>query len=209
MAFSRKTVCAALAAALLGCLAGRAGAYPVQYKEQYYRLYHLHHIQYPDDTMENIYWLEQAIKAPFANALWANALITNETEFEKYQYLFMTHLNLKLVEQYAYLGGKYNKRNAYFYNAPWAAENLDSLETAESCFKTGLYYWQEARAWAEKAAEGRFRFINLERAQFWEDEVYRMGTGALDYGKTLGRELALLQAVREKFEAMRAAQQQE
>jgi len=35
--------------------------YYVTYKEQYYRLYHLHHIQYPDDTMENIYWLEKAL----------------------------------------------------------------------------------------------------------------------------------------------------
>ena len=37
-------------------------AYLVQYKEQFYRLFHLHYIQYPDDTMENIYWLEQAVK---------------------------------------------------------------------------------------------------------------------------------------------------
>ena len=74
-------------------------AYYVTYKEQYYRLYHLHYIQYPDDTMENIYWLEKALKADFCNPLYALALIENETQYEKYRYLFNMHLNLKMIEQ--------------------------------------------------------------------------------------------------------------
>lgn len=138
-------------------------AYFVQYKEQYYRLYHIHYIQYPDDTMENIYWLEKALKADFANPLYALALIENEKEWEKYRYLFMMHVNLKLIEQYLYLGNKWNKRNAYFYNAPWKEQNLESLETAETCYRTALYYWQEANEWAAKARDRRFRFMNLEK----------------------------------------------
>jgi hypothetical protein len=178
------------------------GAYLVQYKEQYYRLFHLHYIQYPDDTMENIYWLEKALRADFANPLYAVALIENEGEWEKYRYLFMMHLNLKLIEQYLFLGNKWNKRNAYFYNAPWKAQNLESLETAETCFRTALYYWRDARDWAAKARENRFRFVNLPRVQFWEDEALRIEEASLDYEKTIHRELALLQGVRKKFEAM-------
>jgi hypothetical protein len=177
-------------------------AYFVTYKEQYYRLFHLHYIQYPDDSMENIYWLEQALKADFANPLYAIALIENETQWEKYRYLFNMHINIKLIEQYLFLGNKWNKRNAYFYNAPWKEQNLESLETAETCFRTALYYWKAAVEWAEKAREKRFRFINLQKVQFWEDEVYRMETGDLDYEKTINRELALLQKAREKFQAM-------
>jgi hypothetical protein len=177
-------------------------AYIVTYKEQFYRLFHLHYIQYPDDTMENIYWLEKAAKADFANPLYAMALIENETQWEKYRYLFMMHVNLKLIEQYLYLGNKWNKRNAYFYNAPWKEQNLKSLETAEACFRTALYYWKDARDWAEKAQEKRFRFINLKNVQFWEDEALRIETKALDYEKIIGRELGLLQKVRETFEAM-------
>ncbi|MFP3041696.1 hypothetical protein LQZ19_07715 [Treponema primitia] len=177
-------------------------AYYVQYKEQFYRLYHLHYIQNPDDTMENIYWLEQAIKADFANPLFAMALIENETQWEKYRYLFMMHAHLKLIEQYLYLGNKWNKRNAYFYNAPWKEQNLESLETAETCYRTALYYWQAARDWAEKAQDRRFRFINLPRVQFWEDEAGRVEDGRLDYEKIITRELSLLQQVREKFQAM-------
>jgi hypothetical protein len=177
-------------------------AYFVTYKEQYYRLYHIHYIQYPDDSIENIYWLEKAMKADFCNPLYALALIENETDWEKYRYLFNMHINLKMIEQYLYLGNKWNKRNAYFYNAPWKDLNLKSLETAEACYRTALHYWTAATEWAEKAREKRFYFINLERVQFWEDEAQRIETGKLDYAKTINRELASLQKVREKFQAM-------
>jgi len=178
------------------------GAYYVQYKEQYYELYHQHYIQYPDDTMENIYWLEKAIKADFANPLYALALIENEIQWEKYRYLFMMHMNLKLIEQYRLLGSKWDKKSAYFYNAPWKEQNLESLEIAETTYKAGLTYWGEAKKWAEKASEPRFRFIHLERVQFWEDEAVRIGDGLLDYARIVGRDLDHLATVRSRFEAM-------
>ena len=176
--------------------------YFVTYKEQYYRLFHLHYIQYPDDSMENIYWLEQAMKADFANPLHALALIEDEVQWEKYRYLFNMHVNLKLIEQYLFLGNKFNKRNAYFYNAPWRDQNLKSLEQAEACYRAAMYYWDEALQWAEKANERRFRWINLQKIQFWEDEAFRIENGDLNYGKTIRRELASLQRVRERFQAM-------
>lgn len=196
-----------LAAVLLGVILLLSGAAPldayiVRYKEQFYRLYHLHHIQYPDDTMENIYWLEKALAADFCNPLYAGALIENPIQWEKYRCLFMMHINLKLIEQYILLGNKWNKRNAYFYNAPWKEQNLDSLKTAETCYRTALYYWEDAKEWQEKALDKRFRFINLQRVQFWEDEAERMEAGSLDYEKTLLRELALIEKVRGQFEAM-------
>ena len=180
----------------------RLSAYVVTYKEQYYRLFHLHLNQYPDDTIENIYWLEKALGADFCNPLHAFALIENETQWEKYRYLFMMHINIKLVEQHLFLGNKWNKRNAFFYNAPWKEQNLDSLKTAETCFKTALYYWEEALIWKEKLDDRRFRFMNLHRVQFWEDEAGRIEKKTLDYGKTINRELSLLQRVRERFQAM-------
>ena len=176
--------------------------YYVTYKEQYYRLFHIHYIQYPDDSMENIYWLEKAMKADFANPLYALTLIEDEVQWEKYRYLFNMHINIKLIEQYLFLGNKWNKRKAYFYNAPWKEQNLESLETAEICYRTAMYYWDQALEWAEKANERRFRWINLQKIQFWQDEAFRIEKGSLDYGKTIRRELTLLQKVRERFEAM-------
>jgi len=178
------------------------GGYFVTYKEQYYKLFHMHYIQYPDDTIENIYWLEQAMKADFANPLYALALIEDETQYEKYRYLFNMHIYVKLIEQHLFLGNKWNKRKAYFYNAPWKEQNLESLETAEKCYRTALFYWDNAVEWAEKANEKRFRWITLYRVQFWEDEALRIENGSLDYGKTIRRELELLQKVRETFQQM-------
>jgi hypothetical protein len=184
-------------------LAPKLDAYYVTYKEQFYRLYHIHYMQDPDDTMENIYWLEKALAADFCNPLWALAKIENEIQWEKYRYLFMMHINLKLIEQHIALGNKWNKRNAYFYNAPWKEQNLDSLETAEACYRAALAYWQDALSWAEKAREGRFRFVNVEKVQYWEDEAYRiLEENTLDYEKVITRELNLLQEVRERFQAM-------
>ena len=76
----------------------------VKYKEDYYKLFHVHYQQYPDDVMENIYWLEQAVKADFCNPLYAPCKINSQDEWEKYRYLFMMHVNLKLIEQHLRLG---------------------------------------------------------------------------------------------------------
>ena len=176
--------------------------YPVYFKEQYYKLYHAHYIQYPDDTIENIYWLEQARNADFCNPLYALSKIEDERPWEKYRYLFNMHVNLKIIEQYLLLGSKWDKRVAYFYNAPWKEQNLESLKTAEQCYRTALVYWQAAKDWAAKAGEKKFRFIYLERVQFWEDEAARIAEDALNYERIVGRELERLEAVRAKFQAM-------
>ena len=143
------------------CIPPPADAYLIKYKEQYYKLFHIHYNQYPDDNLENIFWLELALKADFANPLYALARIETSEQYEKYCYLFMMHLNLKMIEQYLYMANKFNKRHAYFYNAPWKEENLKSLDIAEKYFEIAKYYWSEAFSWAEKARDNRFRFMRL------------------------------------------------
>ena len=177
-------------------------AYLVRYKEQYFRLFHMHHNRDPDNIMENIYWLERALTAPFCNPLFALAHIENEIQWEKYRYLFMMHINIHLAQQHLFLGNMWNKRYAFFYNSPWKEQNLASLEIAESCFQTALVYWHEAVQWAEKAQDRRFRWINLQRVQFWEDQAARIERGTLNYARTINRELVRLQGIRETFQAM-------
>jgi hypothetical protein len=197
-----------LSVTLFGGNIARSHAYIVEYKEQFYRLYHLHYIQYPDDTMENIYYLEKALKADFANPLFAIALIENTEQWEKYKSLFMMHLNLKMIEQYLFLGNKWNKRKAYFYNAPWKRQNLESLEVAETCYRAALFYWNDAKEWAEKATARKFRFVTLERVQFWQDEAFRIERKELNYEKIITRELNAIQSVREQFQAMKLLDEQ-
>ena len=177
-------------------------SYYVMYKEQYYKLYHIHYQQYPDDVMENIYYLERAAKADFCNPQYALARINDKTDWEKYRYLFNMHLNLKLVEQHLRLGRIYDKNVAHFYDAPWKEEYLRDLEKTEVCYRAALVYWQEAKLWSEKAGMGKFNFLCLTDIQNWEDEKYRIENHDLDYEKMITRELTRLEKVRQDFLAM-------
>ena len=189
----------ALLGGLLALTSVSAGAYTLTYAEQLYRLYHLHLNQYPDDTIENIVWLEAALKADFANPLNALAPIETPQEWSRYRNLFRMHLNLELAELHLTLGSKYDKRRAYFYNAPWRDANLDSLDKAESAFRAAFYYWDEALYWSDQtlATPGM-----LEEIQNWEDRHARIQRGLFDYGEIIQEQLDRLEGVREQFQLM-------
>jgi len=158
--------------------------------------------QYPENSGENIYFLEKTLSSDFANPLNAMTKIENEIEWEKYRYLFKMHVNLKLIENYISLGQKYNKNTAYFFNYPFKQKNLKSLKMAEKCFQKALYYWKDTTAWAEKASERKFIWIFFESIQYWDDERYRIQNNELNYKTIIDGHLKRLQKVREDFEAM-------
>ena len=112
------------------------------------------------------------------------------------------HLNLKLIEQHLRLGRIYDKKVAKFYDAPWKDEYIRNLEKALSCYQSGLYYWQEAQLWAEKANVKEFNFLYLTDLQYWEDERERIKNGELNYSKMLEREIKRVSQVRDEFLAM-------
>lgn len=200
--FSKTLQILLLAAAFFSIPVSQAVSYMVKFKEDWYRLYHVHYQQYPDDCIENIYWLEKALQADFANPLYARVKISNEKEWEKYRYLFQMHINLKMIEQHLRLGRTYDKKVAYFYDAPWKDEYLRNLEKAVSCYKASLSYWTEALQWAEKANAPGFKFLFMTEMQNWEDERERIKTGELDYGKMLSREIGRVEKVKADFLAM-------
>jgi len=193
-------LCLLAAAAVLALgSAPKASAYRILYAEQYYRLYHLHFYQYPDDSMENIYYLERALEADFANPLYALARVDTPDQWAQYRSLFKMHVNLKLVELYLTLGSKYDKQAAYFYNAPWRDQNLESLELAEQVYRLAVGYWEQARSWAFRLPR---LYFNLEEVQAWEDQRARILSGDLDYGRIIDAHLSRLQRVRREFESM-------
>lgn len=183
----------------------KTDAYMVKYKEDYYKLYHVNYKQRPDDCIENIYWLEKAVRADFCNPLYAKAKITNEDQYEKYRYLFMMHLNLKLIEQHIRLGRNYDKVAFCFYEAPWKDEYRRNLEKTKAAYETGYYYWKEACLWAEKANIGKFKFLFIQELQNWEDERERISNGKLDYKFMLDRELKRVNENIAKIDALTPA----
>ncbi|MCQ2582424.1 MAG: hypothetical protein MJ160_00815 [Treponema sp.] len=182
--------------------AQKANAYYVHFKEEYYNLYHIHFKQYPNSVMENIYWLEQAAKADFCNPQFLDFTVENEKQWEKYRYLFQMHINLKLIEQHLRLGKIYDKQNIYFYDAAFKKEYLENLQITLSCYKSALYYWQEAKLWYEKADAPSFNFLFITAKQNWEDERERIRTGELDYEKMLKREIARVEKNIEQLNQM-------
>jgi hypothetical protein len=178
---------------------GVAAPYKILYAEQFYRLYHLHFYQATDDTAENIVWLQEALKADFANPLYALAKIESRQEWERYKWLFKVHVNLKLVELHLNLARRYDKQAALFFNAPWKKQNLESLEIAQKFYEYSLFYWEEAKSWAKKLRRARGY---LEDLPIWEDDSYRIRTGDLDYADIIREHLLRLEEVRRAFETM-------
>jgi hypothetical protein len=175
-------------------------AWRILYAEEYYKLYHEHLHHYPDDTMEDIFYLETALKSDFANPLYALTPIRDKTEWERYRDLFSMHLNLKLIAAYLTLGNKYDKMAAYFYNAPWKRQNLESLNTAEQVYRVAYGYWTKAKEWSAKA--WALRDVHLDAIENWQDENYRIETGDLDYQETIDLQLSRLAKVRADFQKM-------
>lgn len=185
---------------LISFVVVQAPAYRLIYREQLYELYHQHFYMYPERIAENVYWLEQTLEADFANPLNALAVVENDREWEWYRYLFTMHVDLSLARLYLQWGAQYMKWNAYFYNAPWQRQNLESLDTAERLMSLARGYWEDAQKWSREAAP--FHYINLEEIQDWEDEHYRIRNGELDYDAIIDRHLQRLTDVREAFSAM-------
>ena len=186
--------------ALLTCSFSLSG-YKVLYAEQFYRMYHQNFYRYPEDYNYNIWILERALAADFANPL--NALthdIENPTEHERYRYLFKMHVNLEMTELYRSLGSGYDKRNAFYFNAPWRTTTLKSLDYAESYYEAALYYWNEALEWSHKA--WRLRGIEFEDIIDWQDLNLRVETGDLDYREILELDLLRLRITRTEFASM-------
>ncbi len=177
-------------------------AYKILYAEQFYRLYHTHLYQYPDDSAENIYYLGMALRSDFANPLNALAEIKNENEWEKYRYLFYMHVNLKIIDSYIKTAVKFDRQEAFFYNAPWKEANIDSLNKARECYVYAQNFWDDAQEWSEKASAPKFAWMFIEDIQYWEDENYRIQDGDLDYGAILVRQIERVDRIIAEFEAM-------
>lgn len=177
-------------------------AYRLIYREQLYELYHRHFVSYPERIGENVYWLEQSLRSDFANPLYALAEVESPREWQWYRYLFTMHINVLLTDLYLQWGAQYMKFEAYFYNAPWQRQNLESLDRAEELFEYARVAWEEAQRWSREAAP--IRFVHLEEIQAWEDQHHRIRTGDLDYDRIIDRHLARVAEVRSAFEAMDA-----
>jgi len=158
------------------------------YAEEFY-LYVLNLYQTNPNHMRNIRFLQWALKAPFDNPIRSLALITTEDEFKRYKALFKMHANLLIIDSYLQLARRFDKQHVYFFNLAYAQDLEKSFTFARYFYQMGLNYWEEVKKHALEASEIPVR-INIDA---WEDELYLIQEGKLDYEATIRRHLKNLE----------------
>jgi hypothetical protein len=146
------------------------------YAEEFY-LYVMN-LYYTNAPLErNIRFMQWALEAPFDNPVRSLALIKTEADYERYKSLFKMHVCLLIIDSYMQLGRRFDKENVYFFNL-WYADRLKkSFTIAEYYYRIGFNYWEETKKYAAASAEIPGR-INIDE---WEDELYLIQEGELDY----------------------------
>jgi len=146
------------------------------YAEEFY-LYVMN-LYYTNPNLErNIRFMQWALRAPFDNPVRSLARIQTEDDFIRYKALFKMHVNLLIVDSYLQLARRFDKEHVYFFNQ-WYAEDLQkSFTIAKYYYEISNNYWDEAIKHAGTAAEIPGR-IDIG---WWEDELFLIQTGKLDY----------------------------
>lgn len=177
-------------------------SWPLLYAEQYYKLYHQHFYSTVESTDENIFYLQQALKADFANPLNALTKIENETEWACYRALFRMKCSQLILEEYRKQASKFDKQKAYFYNQPYRHIILRSLDVALLNYRKALACWPDVLSYAEETGKPQYRYIHFDSLYKWQEDAWRIRTGDLDYDKIIRKDIARLESVKKELEEM-------
>lgn len=166
------------------------------YAEEFY-LYvlNLHHTN--PNLERNIRFMQWALEAPFDNQVRSLALIETESDFKRYKELFRMHVNLLIIDSYLQLAWRFDKEHVYFFNLWYAEELKESFTIARYFYEVALNYWDEVQRHAANTDETSGR-INLDH---WENELYLIQTGELDYAEIIDGHLHRLESRMQKVEA--------
>ncbi len=195
--------CICLVLFLSGAVPVAVDGYTVRYREELYQYYHRHAANNPRRIRENIYYMEQVLRADYANPLNALAVIEDTEQWQYYRTMFDMHIQLKLCELYLQLAGQYIKYNVNFYNYPWQGQNVKSLRHAADLLEYGRLYWQTAAEISSQAAD--MPAYPLEGVEYWVDQHARINAGELNYDTIIDRHMDLVATNIAAFEAMDAS----
>jgi hypothetical protein len=159
------------------------------YAEEFY-LYVMNLYQVNPSLERNIRFMQWALQAPFDNPVRSLARIETQNDFTRYKTLFKMHVNLLIIDSYLQLARRFDKQHVYFFNL-WYAESLkESFQIARYYYQIGLNYWGEVEKYAQ-AGEKLPGRIDIDE---WEDDLYRIQNGELDYSAIISSHLEKLDA---------------
>lgn len=171
----------------------------IRTKEDFLRLYNTWLYADLDSVSRNIYFLELATVVPFDHPIKALTVITNEMQYERYKNLIMMHLCRMLTQEYINYGYFYMKEHLYFFNEEFKKDYLDGYDIAEFYFTKSREYWNQALGYAQAADAVVGWRLDLH---YYEDEIYKIKTGELDYYKVLDNLMTRIQNNRDEIVQM-------
>lgn len=164
--------------------------------EEFYRMYYLPSMATEDDYFRNQFWLQIALKSPFAIPMHALVVPKSEAQYRKYKHLMRMHLNYLLTKNAIYLAARFDKHRLVFHDKPVKEEILRSLGYARYHYEVAGLYWQEALKHYAAARRLRRR-VPLE---FLNQMVFRIHKKELDYDRVIRRKLKQLRKKIEFYE---------
>jgi hypothetical protein len=166
----------------------RGEARRLYYAEEFY-LYVLNLYHTNPNLERNIRFLQWALEAPFDNQVRSLAKIETVNDWFRYKSLFRMHVNLLIIDSYLQLARRFDKEHVYFYNLWFAEELRESFTIARYYYETARVYWDEVIKHAAEAEETPGR-IDID---YWEDELFQIQTGELDYAVIISDHLEKLE----------------
>jgi hypothetical protein len=151
---------------------------PVYYAEDYYSLYARRNYYNEPEINLNIVYMQGALKSPFRPAYKALVPLHTELEQKKYRSLIRMHCNLRILQDYLYLGRQYDMQDLYFYHKEFKDDLIKSLRTAKFQYETAQGYWTEVKRHAVDAYLLRETAVGLDDL---EDEMELIVTRDVDW----------------------------
>jgi hypothetical protein len=149
---------------------------PFYTKEEFYSLYRENMYRRADNYNANIFWLEQAKKAPFGIPVKALAKIETKAHWLEYQRLFLFHINFLIMDNYLKLGEQYEKPHILFFNTIFKKEIKEGFQMAQIYYNRAKIAFNDAMKYAKDAWENRDDApMTLDgESDKWIDTIYRM-----------------------------------
>ncbi len=124
---------------------------PVYYAEDFYELYARRSYYGEEEINLNILFMQGALQAPYRPAYKSLVPIHTEREHEKYRNLLKMHANVRILQDYLYLGRIYDMQKIYFYHEPFQEDLIKSLQRAEYYYLLARDYWTDVKRHAVDA----------------------------------------------------------
>lgn len=174
-----------------------ASSTPLKTVEEFYRLYYLPQLYDQHDLNRNLYWLQFALKMPFATPIQALSVQKTEAQYARYQKLLTFHIHYLMTQTCVFLAARYDKHEPVFFNREFSKEISESLDWARYYYECADRYWTATlnlKKDLDKSAK-----IRVEDMEFCEEALARINTGELDYKRVIDRQLAKLKKTKAYF----------